>query len=119
MTHNTATRNEMAAAFAALYSGGTLEIRTSGGTTLLATITLPTPAFGSPSTGVVSRNGTWSATASTSGTAAVGRFRSADTLKTTDFTIGTSGQELNLDNVSIIAGGTVTINSFTYTFPAS
>jgi hypothetical protein len=119
MTHNTATRNEMAAAFAALYSGGTLEIRTSGGSSLLATITLPSPAFGSPSTGVVSRNGTWSATASGSGNAAVGRFISSDTLKTTDFTIGTSGAELNLDSIAIVSGGTVTINSFTYTFPAS
>jgi hypothetical protein len=26
---------------------------------------------------------------------------------------------LNLDSIAIVSGGTVTINSFTYTFPAS
>ena len=118
LTYNTGTRNELATAFGALFNGGTLQIRTAANA-VLATINLPNPAFGSPSTGVISKNGTWSATASASGTAANALFTSSDTNKTATVSVGTSSADMIIDNASIIQGGTVTVNTFTYTVPAS
>lgn len=119
MLYNTATRDVLAAAWGDIYDGGTLELRSSGGTTLLATITLPVTAFGAPATGVIAKAGTWSATVATSGTALVGRLISSDTLKVTEFTVNTTGGELNLDDNVLVAGGTATVSTFTYTVPAS
>ena len=119
MTLNANSRNELAAALGALFNSGTLEIRTSGGASLLATITLPATAFGSPSTGVVAKSGSWTATASGSGTARVGRFISSDTNKTMEVTIAESAAEMIIDDEDIVSGGTVTISTFTITQPAS
>lgn len=118
LTQNDATRNELATAFGNLFNTGTLEIRT-GADAVLATITLPGSAFGSPTAGAIAKSGTWSATASASGTAAKAVFISSDTLKTASVTVGTSGADLIIDDASIVSGGTVTVTSFTYTVPAS
>jgi hypothetical protein len=119
MLLNTASRDELASALGGLFNSGTLEIRTSGGTTLLGTITLPNPAFGAPSTGVVSKSGTWTATASASGVARVGRFISSDTNKTMEVTIAESAAEMIIDDENVVSGGTITITAFTITQPAS
>jgi hypothetical protein len=119
MTLNEASRNELAAALGTLYNSGTLEIRTSGGTTLLATITLPNPAFGSPSSGAVAKSGTWTATAVASGVARLGRFISSDTNKTMEVTIAESAAEMIIDDEDVVNGGTVTVSTFTITQPAS
>ena len=119
MTLNTDSRNELAAALGALFNSGTLEIRTSGGTTLLATITLPNPAFGSPSAGAVAKSGTWSATAVASGIARLGRFISSDTNKTMELTIAESAAEMIIDDEDVVNGGTVTVNTCVLTQPAS
>lgn len=63
MIHNTAARNSLATSFGNLYNSGTLEIRTAANA-VLATITLPASAFGAAANGAISKNGTWSATAS-------------------------------------------------------
>ncbi len=118
MILNTNTRNELAAAFGALFAGGTLEIRTAANA-VLATIALPNPAFAAPSNGSISRTGTWSATASASGTAARAVFISADTNETAEVSVGTSAAELIINSTSIIQGGTVSVNTYTYTQPAS
>ena len=119
MTLNVDSRNELAAALGALFNSGTLEIRTSGGASLLATISLPASAFGSPSAGAVAKSGVWSVTASGSGVARVGRFISSDTNKTMEVTIAESAAEMIIDDENIVSGGTVTINTFTITQPAS
>lgn len=118
MVYNTNTRNELAAAFGALFNGGTLEIRTAANA-VLATITLPGSPFGAPSAGAVAKSGTWSATASATGTAAKAVFISADTNETAEVTCGIVDTELIINSVSIVAGGTVTVNTYTYTVPAS
>jgi hypothetical protein len=117
LIYNTQTRNELAAAYGALFNAGTLEIRTAADA-VLATITLPNPAFGAPATGVISKSGTWQATASGSGIAAKAVFISADTNKTATETIGESGAAIIIDNENIVAGGTVTVSTYTYTVPA-
>jgi hypothetical protein len=79
-------------------------------------ITLPSDWLGNASSGTKSKSGTWSATASASGTA--GHFEIMDSTGTTchwQGTVGTSGADMILDNTSINSGQTVTITTFTWT----
>lgn len=116
MIYNTATRNALASAFGALFNSGTIEIRTSANA-VLATISLPASPFGAASSGAISRNGTWSATASGSGTAAKAVFIGGS--NQTEFSVGESAAELIINSVNVVAGGVVTVTAFTYTVPAS
>lgn len=126
-TFNEGTRNRLADSLADAFDSGTLEIRTgaapaSAGTatgTLLASITLPATAFSAAATGAAAKNGTWSATATDTGTAGYARFKNgADTLRM-DVSVGVGSGELQLSTLSIISGGTVTVSTFTITQPAS
>jgi hypothetical protein len=128
----TATRNVLADALADLYDGGELKIYsgsqpstadTSPTGTLLATITLPTPAFGAASSGVASKAGTWSTTAVAGSPTNAGYFR-IKTAGGTDpadgaITATGGGGELELDSIAITSGQTVTVSTFTITQPAS
>lgn len=139
-TISTALRNVIANAIAnagagVTFDGGVLEIRSGAapgpdaadGGTLLASITLPADAFGAAATGQVAKLGTWSdASADATGTAAHFRIKqTGDTgaISTADEriegTVATTGADLNLDSVSITAGQTVTIDTFTLTMPAT
>jgi hypothetical protein len=118
LTQNNGTRDSLATSFGALFNAGTLEIRTSGDS-VLATITLPNPAFGSPSSGVIAKSGTWSAVATGSGAAAKAVFISGDTNKTATVGVAESGSDMDIDDADIVSGGTVTVTAFTYTVPAS
>jgi hypothetical protein len=118
LSQNTGTRDALATSFGALFNSGTLEIRTAADA-VLATIVLPASPFTAPSTGVISKNGTWAVTASATGTAAKAVFISADTNKTATVTVGTSGADLIINSTSIVSGGTVTVTAYTHTVPAS
>jgi hypothetical protein len=107
------------------FDSGVLEIRTgtqpaaatdAATGTLLVSISLPADAFGAPASGQMAKSGTWSASASNSGTAGWFRLRNAGDTVRID---GAVGAELTLDNTSISSGGTVTINTCTITMPAS
>jgi hypothetical protein len=89
-------------------------------TGLLVTITLPTPAFGSASSGVASKSGTWSGTASAAGTALCFRIYTNGGTCIGQGTCGnTSGYDLNFDSTTIASGATVTITAFSVTQPLS
>jgi hypothetical protein len=95
--------------------------------TVLASITLPADAVSAAAAGAIPKLGTWQDTsADATGTASWFRIKKAGDLGTTnttdprmDGTVGTSGADLNLDNTSINATQSVTINSFTLTQPAT
>lgn len=127
---NTATRDDQVEFFGALFDGGTLEIYTgpqpgspndavSG--SLLCTITIPNPAFGSATDGVIAKAGVWSDTAGATGTAGWARFISSDTLKTMDAAVVDvpGGNDLLINNINIVIGNTVTVVSLTLTTPES
>lgn len=127
---NTGMINAQAEFNGELFDGGTLEIYTSTQPSsandsptgsLLATISIPTPAFGSPSGGVVAKAGSWSATASATGTAGWARFISADTNKNMDVacTDTPGSNDLLLNDLDITMGDTVTVVSLTYAEPAN
>jgi hypothetical protein len=134
-TISSALRDALATA-ADIFNSGVLEIRSGAAPgpnaaesgTLLASITLPADAFTGPSTGVLTKAGTWEDTsADATGTAAHFRIKqSGDTGGATgstderiEGTVGQGSGDLSLDNTSIAAAQTVTITAFTVTMPAS
>lgn len=121
LTHGTATRNALADACVDRVDGGSpglLKIR--AGSTVLATITLANPAFGSGSAGAAAMSGLpLSAVAGATGTA--DNFQVTDSASTLIFsgsvTATGGGGDLTLDNTSITSGQTVQVTSGSYTAP--
>lgn len=119
VTYTTAVKNaRLNAVTTAIGTTGVLEIGTTGMASILATISLANPAAPEASGGVLTFTMPRSDTsADATGTAAVARIRTAsgDTDIVTGLTVGTSGADIVLDNLSIASGQTVTINSATIT----
>lgn len=93
----------------------------AGSGTLLCTVTLGDPAYGAASAGAAALSGTPSGTAVADGNA--GWFRVEDSNGGNVFdgsvTATGGGGDLELDNVSIATGQTVTITSLPFSTPAS
>jgi hypothetical protein len=128
MRINDAQRNRVADSFASSFDGGTLAIytgaqpataATAASGTLLATITLPNPAFSAAAAGVASKTGTWTDTVDVSGQAGWARFVSSAGDRRMDVDVGQGAGELSLDEDDLVAGGTVTVTTFTVTQPAA
>jgi len=123
----TANRNRAADAVTARANNGSLRIYAGtppadanaalSGNTLLAELAMGATAFAAASAGVATANAiTADASADATGTATFFRVLETDG-STVVFqgTVGTSGAELNLNSVSIVAGGNVSVTSLTYT----
>lgn len=127
MQESVAVRNaRLDAIEAAIGTSAVMKIRTGAapancGTadsgTVLATLALPSDWMAAASGGVKAKNGTWEdATADATGTAAHFRIYASDgTTCHMQGTVGTSGQDLNLDSVSITSGDDIVITSFSIT----
>lgn len=109
-----------------IYSGAqpaTADDAASG--TLLVEIVLPDPAFGAAASGVASLSSAATGTAVATGTAGWCRVvDSTGAVTAFDGAVRASGdadagEELVLDNTSIASGQDVTVNTLTYTQPAS
>jgi hypothetical protein len=87
------------------------------GNTLLAELTFGATAFGASANGVATANAiTQDSAANATGTATFFRaFKSDGTTAVLDGTVGTSGADLNLNSVSIVSGGAVSVTSMTIT----
>lgn len=123
----TANRNRAADAVTARANNGSLRIYDGtppadanaalSGNTLLASLPMSATAFAAAVSGVATANAiTADSSADASGTATF--FRVLETDGTTvvfQGTVGVSGAELNLNSVSIVAGGNVSVTSLTYT----
>lgn len=91
-----------------------------GAQVLLAELPLSATAFGAAAAGVLTANAiTTDASANATGTATWGTLTTSGGTRIVDFSVGTSGADLNLNSVSITAGGSVAVSSFTITFPAA
>jgi hypothetical protein len=90
-----------------------------GAQVILAELTMNSTAFGAASNGVATANAITSDTsANNTGTAAWFRlFESDGTTVICDGTVGTSGDDMNLNTVSIVSGANVSISSATFTMP--
>jgi hypothetical protein len=87
------------------------------GNTLLSTLTLNATFAPASSGGVLTLNAiTQDSSAAATGTATFARMYKADgTTVIGDFTVGTSGADINLNTTSIVTGGPVSCSSFTIT----
>lgn len=97
-------------------AAGTLEICTTGYTTVLTTVTLADPS-GTVSAGVLSFSGLpLSATAGANGTAALARLKdSTGTVICDGLTVGTSGADVIVSTTSFTSGLSVSLTSATIT----
>lgn len=99
--------------------GGDLLIFTAGQATLLAEPQFGAPAFGAAANGVATVNAVTSdANANNNGTAAECVFQDRDNAQVCDGTVGTSGEDVNLNTLSITVGDIVAITGGTFTMPA-
>lgn len=122
----TSVRNAIADAVVDAYDGGTpgdasgdLQVRTSGGATLLAELTMSNPASGAAAGGVATLNAiTDDSTADNTGTAALARARDRANATVHEGTVGTSGEFYNLNTTSITAGDRVSCTAYTITAPS-
>lgn len=89
--------------------------------TLLATLTLPNPAFGSAATGVATANAVAAVAAATSGTAGWFRAKSGGGATVLDgaCTATGGGGDMQLNSTSLTSGVNVQITSWTVTMPAT
>lgn len=101
-----------------IYSG-TQPAKNGTATTLLAELTCNATFAPAASGGVLTLNAiTQDSSADATGTATWMRLVKSDgTTFVFDGTVGTSGADLNLNSVSIVTGGTVSVSSFTITAP--
>lgn len=86
--------------------------------TTLVTMNLPSDYMNTSSGGSVTKNGTWSASASVSGVADFFRlFKSDGTTCQIQgtVTLTSGGGDMELDNTNIATSQTVTVNTFTFT----
>lgn len=89
------------------------------GQTLLATLTFSDPAFGAASNGVATADTITSGTDVGTGTATWARAADSDDNGVIDFTVGTSGSDINFNSVTFTtSGATVAVSSLTWTQPA-
>lgn len=125
LTHVTAARNAMADAcvdridLGATDAQGDLEIMTSGDVEV-ATLECSNPAFGAASGGTATANAISNDTSATGGTAARFRFKDRNNAEVFrgSVTATGGGGDIELDNVTVGAGVTVSISSFTYSASA-
>ena len=84
----------------------------------LAKLTLASTAFGASSGGTKTAGAIGSVAALFTSTATWFRaFKSDDTTAVIDGSVGTSGADLNLNDVAITTGGTVSVTSWTVSMP--
>ncbi len=130
----TTTRNSLAQRFQVLVDAGsgngTIKIYTGtqpasaddgiGGATLLGTLTFSKPSAPAASGGVLTFNAiTQDDAADATGTATWARIADSAGNTVFDCDVGTSGATINLNTTSIVAGGPISITSFTITVPAA
>lgn len=83
------------------------------GNTLLADLALSATAAGSAASGALTLSAiTADSSADATGTAAFGSLLTSGNVRIVDFTVGTSGSDLNLNTVSIVSGAQVSVSSF-------
>jgi len=122
ITHITSLRNTFADSVDSAVNTGTtdangdLVIMTSGDVEV-ATLALSATAFGAASSGVITAAAITNDSSATGGTAALFKFQDKDNAEVFRGTVTATGGggDIELSSVSIGAGDTVSITSFTYT----
>jgi hypothetical protein len=87
--------------------------------TLLASVTIASWTAASPAAGQVTGSDPGSVTAGNTGTAAHFRLQTSGGTAILEGSVGTSGADLNLSDVSIISGGSVDLGAPVFTIPVT
>lgn len=128
MAYNTqlshAASNAACNALTALVNGGTIKIYTGSQPanaetaittqTLLGSVTLNATAFGSATNGTGTANAITSGTAAATGTAVWFRVCNSGGTGIWDGAVGTSASNLNLNSTSIQSGATIAVSAYTF-----
>jgi hypothetical protein len=120
--------NAMIDALTDLVDGGTVEIRSGSRPanpsdaatgTLLATLTLPTPSFGSAASRAATVGAVAATTGAATGTAGYCRVKSSGGTAYVDGTVTATGGggDLELDSISVVSGESVDITGGTWQIP--
>ena len=123
ITHVTAVRNSLAGVVSTAVDAGAgageLVLMTSGDVEV-ATLTMSDPSFGAASGGAITANAITSDTNATGGTIALFKIQDSDANEVIRGTVTATGGggDIELSSLSISAGDTVEISSFTYTASA-
>lgn len=99
-------------------SAGTLQFETSGDVEV-ATCTFSDPAFGNAATGVATASAITDDSSATGGTVAQASAYDSDSNKVIEFSVATSGSDIDISSTSVGATDTVSVSSLTVTAPAS
>lgn len=87
-----------------------------GAQVLLADLALGNPAFAAASAGSKAANSiTQDSAADATGTAAWGSLLTSGNVRKLDYSVGTSGANLNMNSVALSSGAAVSVSSFTIT----
>lgn len=98
-------------------AAGTLEFQTSGNVEV-ATCTFSDPAFGAASGGTATANAITSDTNATGGTVAKAVAKDSNGNTVLSCAVGTSGSDINMSTLTVVAADTVAVSSLTYSAPA-
>lgn len=104
-------------------AGGQMQFHTAGQAALVVALTLNAPAFGAASTGVCTADLIGGITATVGGSGGTvgadgGRIVDRDNTQCWRFSCGTTSADANLTNLVLAPGDTLTLTSFTFTYPA-
>jgi len=114
----TIARNAAVDAVAALLNSGDIRFETSGNAQV-ALCGFGATAFGSAATGSATANAISDDSDADGGTVDHAVLRKSDTSEVMECTCGTSGSDINLSSLTIGAGDTVKVTSFTLSQAAS
>lgn len=122
LTLPTATRNAACDAVVDLIDAGagagTLELQTAGDVEA-ATLTFSDPAFGAAASGTATASPITNDASATGGTVTKFRIYDSNSNEVLQGSVGTSGEDINLNTTTISAADVVSISSLTITMPAS
>ena len=114
LTHTESVRNGLSDYVVDQLNSGNLVIMTTGEGTEVATLPLAASAFGAASSGTATAGTITSDSSATGGTAATFKMETSGNTRIFGGSVGTSGEDLNLSSLTIGAGDTVSVSSFTY-----
>ena len=121
-TITTAARNAACDAIVGLIDGGTgagdLVFRTSGDVEV-ATCPFSATAFGNSATGTATAASITDDSSATGGTVSKATADDGDATEVIEFTVATSGQDIDISSTTVAASDTVSVSSLTVTMPAS
>jgi len=111
-------RNAMLDAYGTLLDGGDIQFQTSADVAL-ATCAFSATAFGAAASGTVTAAAITNDSSPTAGTIAHAKLRDSSGTELAKVTVAVSGSDIDLADLVVISGNTVSVSAFSLTLPVS